>query len=308
MTDNTQVIAVTGGLGGVGRWVVDRFASDGHDVVCIDRRLPSDNADAENVEFFEADLTDAGETLDLLHAVDPDSVVHLAAIPDPTMHAGSRVFSTNIMATYNVLVAAGRLGARIAWASSESAYGFPFAESLLLPDYLPIDESHPMRPEDPYGVSKVAGESIARMVTRRYDVQVASIRPSWVQYPGEYEVQSIRRDFDLDEAEPGSVIPGVGNFWSYIDVRDLADLFVRAIQTELDGHEAYLAHAAENYMDVETTTLVELVADGSLPDPADITGEQCAFTTAKARDELGWEPAHSWRTAESASVDGPSFD
>lgn len=307
MTERPNVVAVTGGLGGVGRWVVDRLARDDHDVVCIDRRTPREGV--EGVEFFAADLADAGEARDLLHAVDPDAVVHLAAIPDPTSHAGTRVFSNNVLSTYNVLSAAGEVDARIAWASSESAYGFPFAESLVLPDYLPIDEAHPMRPEDPYGVSKVAGEAVAAAVARRHGVQVASIRPSWVQIPGDYRLRGARESVDVDEIAPGRRVDGVGNFWSYVDARDLADLFVRAIRTPFDGHEAYHGHAADNYLGVDTERLFAALCGGEVPEAFDVDGEESAFTTAKAAADLGWEPRHSWRDAEaeSGTVDGPSF-
>jgi nucleoside-diphosphate-sugar epimerase len=305
MSEQPTRIAVTGGLGGVGSWVVDRLASDGHEVLSIDMHTP--NQDVENVRFFSADLTDAGETFDILHAFDPDAVIHLAGIPSPTAHAGSRVFSNNVLSTYTVLFAAGRLGADIAWTSSESAYGFPFSESLLLPDYLPIDESHPMRPEDPYGVSKVAGESVAEMVTRRFGVQIASVRPSWVQYPGDYEASAIRQQLDVDDIETGTKPPGSGNFWSYIDVRDLTELLVQAVDADFDGHEPYLCHAAENYMGVETGRLIEAVRDGTTPHSSRLSGEACAFTTEKAFDELGWKPEHTWREAESESVAGPSF-
>ncbi|WP_435320755.1 NAD-dependent epimerase/dehydratase family protein [Haloarchaeobius sp. TZWSO28] len=305
MSEHQTRIAVTGGLGGVGSWVVDRLAGDGYDVLAIDTHTPEQHV--ENVRFFSADLTDAGETFDILHAFDPDAVIHLAAIPDPTAHAGTRVFSNNILSAYNVLFAAGRLGCDIVWASSESAYGFPFSESLLLPEYLPIDESHPMRTEDPYGVSKVAGESVAEMVTRRFGVQVASIRPSWVQYPGEYEVSNIRRELAVDEIDAGTKPPGSGNFWSYIDVRDLVELCVRAVEADFDGHEPYLCHAAENYMGVETARLIAAVSDGTAPELSGLSGESCAFTTQKAFDELGWEPEHTWREAESETVDGPTF-
>ncbi|WP_267642026.1 NAD-dependent epimerase/dehydratase family protein [Haloarchaeobius amylolyticus] len=305
MSEGSTRIAVTGGLGGVGSWVVDRLAGEGYDVLSIDVETPDHHV--EGVQFVAGDLTDAGETFDLLYEFDPDGVVHLAGIPDPTGHAGTRVFETNTLSTYNVLVAAGRLGADVAWTSSESAYGFPFSESLVLPDYVPVDESHPMRPEDPYGTSKVAGEEVAEMVVRRFGIQVASVRPSWVQYPGEYEASGLREAIDVADVEPGTKPPGSGNFWSYVDVRDLVDLLVRAVEADVDGHEPYLCHAAENYMGVETTRLIESVRAEPAPDLAALSGEQCAFTTQKARDELGWEPQHTWREAEDASVEGPSF-
>lgn len=46
-------------------------------------------------------------------------------------------------------------------ASSTAAFGFIYAKNLWAPDYLPLDESHPSKPQDSYGLSKVVGEQIA---------------------------------------------------------------------------------------------------------------------------------------------------
>lgn len=260
-------------------------------MVCVDRiRGESDHA---SVDHRQADLTDRGDVFDLLTAFDPDSVVHWGAIPDPTMHAGGHVFENNVVSAYNVLDAAGRVGADVVWASSESAYGFPFADETPLPDSLPVDETHPMRPEDPYGVSKVVGEEVAEMVVRKYDASVVSIRPSWIQFPGEYEC--------LDH-EPSEA--GVGNFWSYVDVRDVAGVVAAVLEADVEGHEPVLVAAGENYAGRPTA---ELVAEwfGDLPDDCELDGEQSAMSTARAGDLLDWEPRHSWREASDEDVPGP---
>ncbi|WP_435180534.1 NAD-dependent epimerase/dehydratase family protein [Halorussus sp. AFM4] len=309
MTANGDSVVVTGALGGAGRWVVDRLVDGGYDVVGLDRRLPEGDVPA-GADFFAVDLTDGGETAELVADAAPDAVVHLAAIPDPLNHAGSRVFENNVLSTYAVLDAAGRAGARVVWASSESAYGFPFADSVLEPEYLPIDEAHPLRPEDPYGASKVAGEAVAAMVARRDGVPVASIRPSWIQYPGRYRVADVRAAFDLDDlADAPDGAPdaeGVGNFWSYVDVRDFAGMVKAALRADLDGHEPYLCHAPENYLGVETARLFEALYDDG-PDASALEGEASAFTTAKAERDLSWSAEHDWRTAEDEAVDGPEF-
>lgn len=307
MSNTPSTVVVTGALGGVGQWVVDRLAGD-HEVVALDQRLPAEGG-PEGASFFEVDLTDTGETMELITGCDPDAVVHLAAIPEPTNHAGSRVFTNNTESAYNVLDAAGRAGADVVWASSESAYGFPFADHVIEPEYVPIDESHPLRPEDPYGVSKVSGEAVAKATARRHGVSVVSIRPSWVQYPGEYLTEQNREAFDLDDL--GARSPddppdgGIGNFWSYIDVRDFASMVEAALAADVSGHEAYLCHADENYLGVDTAALFDaLFADAP---PCDTDGEEAAFTTAKAERDLGWTPEHTWREASDADVDGPDF-
>jgi UDP-glucose 4-epimerase len=291
-------VLVTGATGGIGSWVVERLAADGHDVVGVDLRRPP--GERENAHFYAADLTDQGQAWELVQTTDPGQVVHCASIPRVGERPGTETFRNNVMATYNVLQAAGTVGADVVWTSSESLYGMPFADPPFLPDYLPVDEAHPKRPEDPYGASKLVGEQLARMVTRQYGISVTSLRPSWVQYPGDYDLTAVREGFDPGTADRS------GNFWSYVDVRDVVSLVEAALAADHDGHEAYLAVADDNYLGRPTAETIEAVF-GDLPDDCDLSGEQSAFSTAKARDELGWEPDHSWRTAESEDVAGPQF-
>jgi len=293
----TETVIVTGGLGRSGRWICDRLADDYH-VVCVDVDHPGwEIPERDAVDFRVADVTDGGEVRDLVSEFGPDTVVHWAALPSPERHAGSRVFETNLMGTYNVLDAAGRAGADVVLASSESAYGLAFAEETPLPAYLPMDEGHPMAPEDPYGTAKVASEEVGKMVARRDGVSVASIRPSWIQYPGEYNCR--------DVAE-GDLAGGAGNCWSYVDVRDVAGIVAAAVESDVDGHEGVHAAAADNYVGRPTADLVEEFW-GELPAECKLEGEQSALSTAKADGLLGWSPDHSWREAADADVVEPSL-
>jgi nucleoside-diphosphate-sugar epimerase len=295
-------VLVTGGLGRSGRWIVDRLADDGHEVVCVDVDHPGWGADPRaNVTFRGADLADRGDAMDLVAGEDPDAVVHWAAIPAPERNAGGRVYETNVEATYNVLVAAGRAGARVVQASSESAYGFPFAAEPRLPDELPITESHPLRPEDPYGLSKVVAEETAEMVVRRFGVPVLSVRPSWIQAPGDYPCRDLAADSWAD---------GVGNFWSYVDARDVASLVAAGLDAladgSIEGHEAVHAAAADTYLDRSVVNATREVL-GSVPDDCTLSGTGSALSTAKARRLLEWAPAHSWREAADEDVPVPSL-
>jgi UDP-glucose 4-epimerase len=293
----TGTAVVTGGRGRSGRWVVDHLADEGWHVVCVDLDHPGfGTAPRENVEFRAADLTDRGEALDVVRSADPDAVVHWAAIPVPLRHPEGRVFETNTQAAYNVLTAAGSVGARVVWASSESTYGFPFSAEERLPERVPVTEDHPLEPEDPYGLSKVASEAVAAGVARRDGVPVVSLRPSWINYPGDYEVLDLQDQPQL----------GTGNFWSYVDVRDVATAVSAALDADVDGHEAVNVMAADNYVGRPTADLFEETF-GERPDPFEVTGEQCAFSLATAREVLGWEPEHDWRAAREEAVAAPSL-
>ena len=296
-----DTVLVTGALGTIGRWTVDRLADD-FDVFAVDLDRPDDPR--WDVEYRAADLTDQGAAWELLAAADPDAVVHLAAIPSLNLHTGTETFTTNVTATYNVLVAAGEAGVPAIWTSSECTYGKVFAEEPTLPRYFPIDTDHPTEPEDPYGTSKVAAEEVAKMVTRRYGVPVTSIRPSWVQEPGAYVADGARDRFDLTDPEPS------GNFWSYVDVRDVVSQLRAAIEASIDGkiagHNVYNAAAADSYLDTPTVDAIE-AAFGDLPARCAIEGTESAYSCAGAERDLGWTPEHSWRTAATESVVGPEL-
>jgi len=286
-------VVVTGGLGRSGRWIVDRLAGE-YEVICVDLDHPGFEVEAApGVDFRAVDLTDRGEVFDLMGEIDPEGIIHWGAIPAPERHSGGRVFENNTQGAYNALVAAGRAGATVVQASSESAYGFPFASEPFLPDELPITETHPLRPEDAYGTSKVLAEEVAGMVTRRYGVPIASIRPSWIQYPDEY---ACRESEDLAD--------GAGNFWSYVDIRDVAGIVEAALDAEFEGQEAFNAMAAENSLDRPTAEAIEEFF-GEVPEGCAIEGEASAFSTAKAANTLDWRPEYDWRTAREETVASP---
>ena len=92
-------IAVTGGTGKAGRWVVKDLQFHGHDVLNIDNRR--DSADRGDML---ADLADYGQAVEALSGC--DAVVHLAAIPAPEIRPAAETFRINALSTYNVFAAA----------------------------------------------------------------------------------------------------------------------------------------------------------------------------------------------------------
>lgn len=278
-------VIVTGGRGASGEWIVDRLA-ESHDVVCLDRDRPTDGG-TDGVEYLAVDLTDPGAVFDIVTATDPDAVVHWAAIPVAGNHAGVDLYRNNTLTAYNVLTAAGRVEADVVQASSDGAYGFFFAEQTPIPDELPITEAHALRPEDPYGLSKVVTEEIAKTVTRRDGISIASLRPSWIQLPGEYPCR--------DPEYVDNLEAGAGNYWSYVDVRDVVALVESALAADFDGHEAFNCVGPDNALGRPLESLMR-EQYGDVPEDCTVEGDASAYSTAKATQILGWEPSHSWKT------------
>lgn len=291
-----ETLLVTGALGTLGRWTVEELARD-YEIVGLDFQEP-ERTPYETVEYLAVDVTEQGPVWELCIDLDPDAVVHLAAVPGAGHRSGGETFIRNVASTYNVLTAAGVVDADIVWSSSEATYGITYRKEARQLDFLPVDETHPQRPEDAYGTSKVVGEIIAERTARHYGVSVASLQPSWIQVPGSYETSAVRESFVLTDPMPS------GSLWSYVDVRDVARMVRRALESDLSGHERYIAVAEDNYIDAPTDEAIE-AAWGDYAPEWECNDDEAAFSSTKARRELGWEPVHSWRRAETKGVPGP---
>lgn len=281
-------VLVTGARGKVGAAVVARLAAAGHDVVATDLGAPVHERDLPGeAPYLQADLSDAGAVHHLVRGA--EAVVHTAAIPDPIHHAPHVVFANNVLTGFNVVEACVRAGVtRLVNLSSETVPGIIFAEAPFLPPYLPIDEDTPCRPQDPYGFGKHVIEQWCDAATRRSDLDIVTIRPSWVAHPGNYE-----RNLGPMVREPFEFSP---NFWSYTDNDDLAAAIHLAVVQPVTGHEVVYIAQPDNATGRPLADLVE----ATLPagevelrptDRPDASGIDCA----KAQRLLGWEPTRSWR-------------
>ena len=287
-------IVVTGGSGKAGRAVIADLVDHDFDVVNVDVVPTADG----RMRSVRADLTDFGETVGAIRGA--DAVIHLAAIPAPGIRTIERTFDINVRSTYNVFSAAEacKVG-RVVWASSETVLGLPFgqrhARNLLdpvaapghhlQPDYLPIDEAHPVRPHSSYSLSKVLGEEMARQFGRWTGIPFMGLRFSAIREPGEYE------RFPDAWSDPHL---GEWNAWGYVDRRDVAQACRLALTADITGAEVFIVAAADTVMDRPNS---ELVAECFPSVPLrDGTGEHDTLLAIdKARAMLGYEPAHSWR-------------
>jgi nucleoside-diphosphate-sugar epimerase len=280
-------VLVTGARGKVGTATTAALIGAGHEVTCTDvmRGVFERPLDGEPA-YLQADLTQPGDAFAVVRGM--EAVVHAAAIPDPTHNPPATVFQNNLMATFNVLEAAVRFGvSRFVNISSETVPGFFFPERPFLPDYVPVDENHPIRPQDPYALSKYFGELLMDAAVRRSDIRCISIRPCWVQHEGNYERNLGPQVRDASRLSP--------NFWSYIDVYDLADAIVLAVASGLPGHEVFYIASPDN---VGGRPFAETVRRyyGDAVEIRDLAREDASgISCAKAVRMLGYAPKRSWR-------------
>ena len=281
-------ILVTGARGKVGSAAAARLQHLGHDVVTTDL-APSvyERDEPGTAPYRRADLQDAGAVYSLVDGC--DAVVHAAALPDPLHEPPHVVFGNNLLSTFNVLEAAVRLDVRrVVHLSSETAPGFFFPYLPQLPHYVPVDEDHPLEPQDPYALAKVFAEQLCDAAVRREPrLSCVSIRPSWVQWEGNYarNLGPLVRSAD----EPSE------SLGSYIDVYDLADAIALACTAEVAGHEVVYVANADNAGGHDLAEKARRAYGDAVEvrplDRPDASG----ISSAKAERLLGWTARRSWR-------------
>jgi UDP-glucose 4-epimerase len=282
---------VTGARGKVGRAVVTELLAHGHDVVATDRSAPVFERDEPDApRYVRADLTDAGAAFQVVNGA--DAVVHCAAIPAPGQDEATAVFGNNIVAAFNVIEACVRWDVpRLVNLSSETVPGMAFAERPFDPTYFPIDEDHPVRPQDPYALGKHFAEQLCDAAVRRSDLRCVSIRPTWVQ-----DETSYARNLGpmVRSARAGRPEPTM-NGWSYIDAADLALAIRLAAECDLPGHEVFFITSPDAVGISDTAAALRVQFGDRVELRAFPFPGAAGISSAKAMRMLGWEPTRSWR-------------
>ncbi len=276
-------VMVTGGSGRAGQHVVRELVDAGHEVVNIDvvnlAGLPA--------EFCRIDLTDLGEVYDAFFQFQPEGVCHLAANPAPSGQARVDVFDNNIRSTYNVMQAAGDVGvSRLIYASSEMATGL--LTDGKVPTRIPFDESERYPSPNAYALSKYLSEPIGDSMALRYpNTAFIGFRINNVIPPDRYDMLEGRR------REPAT---GMGNFWSYIDARDVGTAYRAALEGTSSGNEVFLIAAADTSAELPLRELMATYYDGYDSFDPEHDDFASAFSCAKMERFFGWKPTYSWRT------------
>jgi nucleoside-diphosphate-sugar epimerase len=276
-------LLVTGGSGLVGKYVVD-LLSQAYKVSVLDIREP-----ASPKPFYWVDIMNLPA---LVHAFSHgfNAVVHMAGIPNPLNDPAEKVFAVNTVGTFNVLEAAARTGIKkIVFVSSESTLGFAFMTQPAAPCYIPIDEAHPLTPQDPYGLSKLLAEQICRSYSMRYGIQTVCLRPPWIWVPEEREIEmygNLVREYQKWSR----------NLWAYIHVLDFASSVLLALEAKtLNYHEVFFVTAEENWTGKNSRELLQTYYPSVTRIAESFGGNDSLISSARAKAELGYVPRHTWK-------------
>ncbi|MGJ7905474.1 NAD-dependent epimerase/dehydratase family protein [Actinopolyspora sp. H202] len=287
-------VLVTGGSGRLGNSVLDELADAGNETVCVDTAFPKDTS---RHRFFPADFADPGECYSTIAHFRPEAIVHLAAIPAPFMRSEIETFRTNTALAHNVCQAALDLGVgSVLVASSPTVMGYGNPGGWC-PEYLPLDEEHPVAPWNSYTFSKTTAEQLVRGFATLGRGAFHAFRPCFVVAPEDWrgaptqDGGTVHRRLENPELAAGSL-------FNYVDARDAA-VFVRMLLEQSEripnGENFFVAGPDA----LAREPLSELLPRYT-PVPAELasglTGTEPAFDHGKARRLLGWSPRYSWHT------------
>ena len=305
-------ILVIGGAGYIGSHVARAFLDRGYEVTVFDNLQSGlrENLFAD-ARFVHGDIMHPEQLRAVMDGGGYDGCVHLAALKaaGQSMLHPEAYCQANICGAINILNQASAAGiSPIIFSSSAAVYGAP--------QYLPIDEEHPMEPENFYGFTKLEVERLLGWFDRLKGMRFAAIR--YFNAAG-YDVAGRVRGLELN---PENLLPIVmevaagirpklsvyGNDYptrdgsgirDYVHVTDLAEAHVSAFEYVLK-HDKSLTVNLGSQCGVSVLEMVERaraitgrvitaeITGRRLGDPAELVA-----SSQRARDILSWEPKYS---------------
>lgn len=275
-------VAITGGSGRLGAYVVEELRTRCA-VTVLDLSPPQ-----ADVAYVRTDMRDPQAVAAALKG--HDAVVHLAGIDLDEETRAQDYLTTNVAGTWNILEAAEACNVRrVALCSSITATGLGEARLDHPPQYLPIDEDHPLKPHHPYGVSKQLMETVGDTFRSRGKLEIVNLRLMLVLLPHNY---------DLIRGRAGD--PLSRWLFYYVTPQDAARAFRCALSVETPPVSTFFITAADTCNPEPTLKWLER-ALGRLPEVRDTdrfvrNPRASVFCGERARDYLGFEPASDWPT------------
>jgi len=236
-------VLITGMSGFAGSHLADLLLDQTHwTLIGISRTTEGQRA-SPRVFWWKLDLSDRDGLLRLLKFERPDLIVHLAAqsnVPISWQDPWA-TYETNVRAQLNLLqgVIDAKLSPRILISSSNEVYGRPVS-----PVDLPFREDHPLRPVNPYAVSKATQDLMALQYHLSHQLDVVIARPFNHIGPGQSErfvasafAQTIAK-IEAGLSEPVMLLGNMAAERDFTDVRDVARAYLALIQ-KADGGQPY---------------------------------------------------------------------
>ncbi|MFZ1721134.1 MAG: GDP-mannose 4,6-dehydratase [Microgenomates group bacterium] len=303
MSSVTKKILITGGTGFVGTHLVQLLQqSADHEIHVTSYGATSESVlqMLGNVRVHKIDLTDQKATTDLLAKIQPHQIYHLASFSSVADSLGNvkKVLENNIGLQVSLLEAVSEKcpSARILIVSSAEVYG------LSEDGENPISENHPLRPVNPYAVSKVTQDLLAFSYYKSKGLNIIRARPfnhSGAGQLAHFAVPSFAKQI-VDIEKGAHPVLKVGNLQAIRDISHVSDvvqayvlLMERGSVGEVynigTGTGVSMSQVVETLIGLSDTQItVEIDPDRLRPlDIPEMIANNEKIT------HLGWKPSHT---------------
>ena len=222
-------ILVTGISGFAGNYLARKLLDRGYNKIygtyLSEKSIGSLFGISSQLELFQLDLMDSKTVYEVINKIKPDYVYHLAAIASSvqSFKEPNFVITNNISSQLNLLEAVRKLGlsSRVMVISSAEVYG------KVNPVDLPIDENTPLKPANPYAVSKLTQDFMGLQYNIAYNIDIIRVKPFNHIGPGQSEQFSTSAFAKkIAEIEKGKSEPvlSVGNLEAKRDFTNVEDM------------------------------------------------------------------------------------
>ncbi|CAG0995433.1 MAG: GDP-mannose 4,6-dehydratase [Candidatus Methanoperedens sp.] len=200
-----KLVLVTGATGFVGPYLVKELLGSKALIKVLSMNKTGNLTGIEDkITLVRGNIMDPGSLENVMQ--DVDIVFHLAAVSNVNYAIAhpKETFGTNATGTLNMLEEARKNKvSKFVYISSSHVYGPP--------QYLPMDEKHPINPQEPYSASKAAAEMLVNIYALNYGLKTAIIRPFNMYGPGQSQdfiiPSIINQAFKKDMIELGNLTP-----------------------------------------------------------------------------------------------------
>lgn len=274
-------VVITGAIGLLGRVATQCLVDSGHEVLAVDRAV---GPVPQGVELRVGDLEDLSFVQETINGA--EAVVHLAAIPNPLPGKEYGVFRNNVLSSFAVFNAAAEAECKIvAYASSLSIYGTAWSPEWTSPQYVPVDEGHPLVYSESYALSKEVAELTALDWSRRSNTTFVGFR-----FPYTNSAEDLLNCARLLKTEDPVFNPRAAKIlWAYLDSRDAAIALELTIRSDLKGSKAYNFAAPDTMASRSTESLLAQYHSHSIL-KGDFSGFQSPVSSDLWLNEMKYHP------------------
>lgn len=213
-------VLITGAGGFVGSYLIKEFKENGYEIIACD--INKGNLKEEGILYYDMDILNPEIVEKIIKENNPDYIINLAAISSVGLswNIPAKTMEVNIIGTLNILEAVRKncLNCKILLIGSSEEYGVKNTA---------IKEEDTLDANNPYGISKVACENIAKMYVNRYGMKIVCTRSFNHTGIGQGENFAIpsfcKQVAEIDvSGKPGEI--HVGNLSAYRDLSDVKDI------------------------------------------------------------------------------------